>query len=457
MSQAAATDQARIPPSVAALPVLGNILELRKDPLAFMTRVARDHGDVVKYRLASTAFYLVTHPDGVQRILQDNYRNYTRSGSVIWNALVPAFGTPLIVSDGDSWLFRRRLMQPVFVHRHVAHFAAMMTAQAATTLDAWRSYADEGRTLAIAPAIGQLTLNILLATLFGVQDPAEAKSLGEATLVQNQDAILRTSILFYPPPSVPTPHNLRLRVAIRTLDRRIYALINERRQNPDAFADLLTLLLQARDEASGVGLSDQQLRDEIASLCFAGYSTSSSTLLWAFHLLAKHPSAVQRLWSEIDAELGQRTPTLEDLPKLPYSRMILSEVLRLYPPGWVSVRRVIAADDIGGYAIPAGAHVTISAHVTHRRPDFWDEPERFEPERFSPDRSRQRPRYAYFPFLGGPHQCLGRDFALLEAQLILLMVAQRYRLESIPGDEPAPEPLITLRMRGGLPMRVYHR
>ena len=186
-------------------------------------------------------------------------------------------------------------------------------------------------------------------------------------------------------------------------------------------------------------------------------STSSNTLVWAFYLLAKHPEVAQRLWAEIDSNLGGRTPVVADLPNLPYSQMILSETLRLYPPGWVSVRKVIADDEILGYHIPAGSHVTISAHVTHRRPDYWEEPERFDPERFSPERSRGRSRYVYFPFLGGPHQCLGRDFVLLEAQLILIMVAQRYRLGTVPGHEAAPEPLITQRVRGSLPMRVYNR
>ncbi len=449
--------QGKSPPSVPAIPLLGNILDLRKDPLAFMAQAARMYGDVVRYRLARYDFYLVTHPEGVKRILQDNYPNYTRSGSVIWNALKPAFGSPLIVSDGESWFHRRRIMQPVFIHRHVAEFAALMAQKASAMLDSWKPFADEGRPLDVAAAVGQMTLDILVATLFGVHSPEQTKALGEATLIQNQDAILRSSLLFYPPPSVPTPHNRRLRAALRTLDRSIYALIDEHRQNPDAFKDLLTLLMQARDEETGEGLSDRQLRDEVASLYFAGYSTSANTLLWAFYLLAKHPQEMQRLRAEIDAILGKRTPTVADLPKLPYAQMALSETLRLYPPGWVSVRKVLADDEISGYHIPAGSHVTISAHVTHRRPDYWDEPERFDPERFSPERSKGRPRYAYFPFLGGPHQCLGRDFAILEAQLILIMVAQRYRLEVIPGHEAEPEPLITLRMRGGLPMRVYTR
>jgi cytochrome P450 len=298
---------------------------------------------------------------------------------------------------------------------------------------------------------------MLLACLFGVHDPEQSRILGEATLIQSQDAILRTSLLFYPPPNVPTPHNRRLRAANRALDRSIYALIDEHRRNPDAFKDLLTLLMQARDEETGEGLSDRQIRDEVASLYFAGYSTSSNTLLWTFYLLAKHPQVAERLWAEIDTNLGKRTPTVTDLSNLPYSQMVLLETLRLYPPGWVSVRKVIADDEISGYHIPAGSHVTISAYVTHRREDYWEAPERVDPERFSPERSPKRSRYAYFPFLGGPHQCLGRDFALLEAQLILIMVAQRYRLELIPGHEAAPEALITLRVRDSLPMMVHNR
>jgi len=445
------------PPSLPANFLFGNIRELRNDPLAFMTKAAHTYGDVVRYRLARYSFYLVTHPDGVQRILQDNYKNYTRNGSVIWDALKPAFGSPLIVSDGDSWFYRRRIMQPIFIHRHVSEFAKLMTQKASAMLDSWMPFADNGRSLDISEAVGQLTLGIVLASLFSVENPEQTKLLGDATLIQNQDAILRSSVLFYPPPSVPTPHNRRLRSAILTLDQNIHALIEEHRQSPGTFKDLLALLLQVRDEETGEGLSDRQLRDEAASLYFAGYGTSSNTLLWAFYLLSLHPQVMQRLWDEIDANLGDRTPTVEDLPNLPYVQMIFSETLRLYPPGWVSVRKVIADDEILGCHIPAGSHVTISAHVTHRHPNYWDDPDRFDPERFSAEQSKGRSRYVYFPFLGGPHQCLGRDFVLLEAQLILIMVAQRYRLELLPGYVPVPEPLITLRLRGSLPMLIHNR
>jgi cytochrome P450 len=437
--------------------LLGNIRDVGRDPLAFLTTTARAHGDVVRYRLATYDFYLVTHPDGVQRILVDNNRNYTRNGSVILAALKPAFGSPLPASDGQSWFFRRRIMQPVFVHRHVARFAEVITAKAASMLDAWESAAGQSQPRDIVPDVGQMTLNILMASLFGVQASEVTRELGQATLIQSQYAAMRARFLFYPPLFVPTPHNRRLRAAKKVLDRNIYALIHEHRAHPDAQTDLLALLIEARDEETGEALSDEQLRDEVAALYFAGLSSSSNALLWAFYLLAKHPPAMNRLRAEIDAVLGDRPPTVEDLPKLPYVQQVLFETLRLNPPIYASVRKVLADDQILGYRIPAGSHVTISAHVTHRSPQLWAEPEGFDPDRFEPELAKSRPRYAYFPFLGGPHQCLGRDFFLLQAQLVLIMAAQRIQLELVLGHVAEAEALITQRMRGALPMFISRR
>lgn len=449
-----AVDKRRTPPTAPGNFLLGNIRDFGRDPLGFLTTTARTHGDVVRYRLAKYDFYLVTHPDGIQRIVVDNNRNYTRNGSVVWDAVKPAFGNPLIASDGESWFFRRRIMQPVFVHRHVAKFAEIMIGKAAAMLETWDSHAELREPVDIVPEVSHMTLSILLESLFGVQSPELSRTLGDAMLIQSRDAVLRARLLLYPPPIVPTPHNLRLRSAIRTLDRNIYALIDEHRKNPDAFPDLLSLLMQARDEESGEALSDRQLRDEVAALYFAGFSSSSNALLWAIYLLARNPDVRERLVDDVDRVLGGRTPAAEDLPNLPYVQMILFETLRLYPPIWVSARKVIADDEILGYRIPAGSHVTISAHVTHRSPLLWEEPERFNPDRFLPELAKARPRYAYFPFLGGPHQCLGRDFVLLELQLVLIMLAQRYRLEVPAGHVAEAEALITQRMRGSLPMVI---
>jgi cytochrome P450 len=215
--------------------------------------------------------------------------------------------------------------------------------------------------------------------------------------------------------------------------------------------------MQARDEETGAALSDKQIRDEVAILYFAGFSSASNALLWAFYLLARHPQVMQRLRDEIDAVIGGRTPTVDDLPRLPYVQRVLFETLRLYPPIYATVRRAISDDEIVGYHIPAGSHVTVSAHVTQRSPVWWEDPERFDPDRFTPELIKARPRYAYFPFLGGPHQCLGRDFFLLESQLVLIMAAQRFRLEVPPDHVAEAEALITQRMRGSLPMVIQRR
>jgi cytochrome P450 len=456
-SRGLAESRSATPPTAPGNLLLGNIRDIGRDPLGFLTTTARTYGEVVRYRLARYDFYLVTHPDGVQRIVVDNNRNYTRSGSVIWDALKPAFGSPLVISDGESWFFRRRVMQPVFVHRHVATFAQVMVDRTASMLDSWDSYAGQRRPLDVVPDVGRLTLGILMDCLFGAQSSELIRELGHATLIQNQYALKRARLLFYPPPVVPTPLNRRLRAARKVLDRNIYALINEHRAHPDAHADLLALLIQARDEKTGDVLNDQQLRDELASFYFAGFSSSSNALLWAFYLLAQHPEVMQRLLADVNDVLGDRSPTAEDLPNLPYVQQIVLETLRLYPPIYASVRKVLADDEILGYRIPGGSHVTISAHVTHRSPELWEEPEQFKPDRFTPALSKARPRYAYFPFLGGPHQCLGRDFFLLEAQLVIIMVAQRYRLELMPGHVAEAEALITQRMRGSLPMLIRRR
>jgi cytochrome P450 len=302
----------RTPPAAPGSFVLGNILHIRRDPLEFLMTAARTHGDVVRYRLATYDFYLVTHPDGVQRIVLDNNRNYTRIGSVISAALKPVFGSPLVLSDGESWFFRRRIMQPVFVHRQVATFTGIIVEKAAAMLDAWESAAERSQPLDIVPEVGQMTLNILMASLFGVQTSEMTKELGQATLIQSQSAIMRARLLFYPPPFVPTPHNRRLRAANEVLDRNIGALIHEHRAHPDEYTDLLALLIQARDEETGLGLSDQQLRDEVASFYFAGFSSSSNALLWAVYLLAQQWTDCWRRSMSSSAIAHRRPKTCQD-------------------------------------------------------------------------------------------------------------------------------------------------
>lgn len=443
-------------PGPAGLPGLGHMLDFQKDRLGFLLRVQRDHGDVAAFRLAHFAFIQVSHPDGVKHILQDNQRNYQRGA--LYGPLRVLVGNGLPVSDGAFWLRQRRLMQPAFHHRVVDGFAGMVTDAAAAMLERWAGAAQAGRPLDLSAEMARLTMGIVSRALFSARVSDDDDALGRAVNTLLQDIAYRFEVPFYPPPAVPTPRNLRLRAALRRLDDLIYGLIAERQTRPaDAPDDLLTLLVNSRDADTGEAMSPRQLRDELLALFVAGHETTANALSWALYLLTQHPDAAERLRAEADQALAGRAPTLADLRSLPYTRQVLDETMRLYPPAWIFNRTAEADDEIGGFFIPAGATVSFSQYVTHRHPDYWEAPERFDPERFTPERSAERPAYAYFPFGGGPHKCIGQGFALMEAQLVLAMIAQRVRLDLAPGRSVEPEAHVTLRPKGGLWMTARPR
>jgi cytochrome P450 len=244
---------------------------------------------------------------------------------------------------------------------------------------------------------------------------------------------------------------------VAVLDGVVDQIITHRRHTPDEHEDLLAMLMEARDEQSGEAMDDQQLRDEVMTLMLAGHETTSTALAWTLYLLSQHPGVREELEAEIDRVLNGRTPELEDLPKLPYAAMVLQETLRLYPPAWGLARWCHEADEVGGYYVAPDSSVTLSPFLTHRHPDFWPDPERFDPQRFTPEQERERPRFAYLPFGGGPRQCIGNQFAMTEALLILATIIQRYRLALPPGYTVSIDPQITIRPKGGLPMFIHAR
>jgi cytochrome P450 len=442
----------KTPPGPRGHWLLGSMPEFLADNLGFITRVAREYGDVARYRMAHMSWYQVNHPDGIARILQENWRNYGK-GALTLGVLRPVAGNGLLLSEGAFWLRQRRLMQPTFNHRNVAAFGEMMVEATCRMLDRWQRY-PAGELVDILQEMSHLTLDIVSQALFSTRVGDEAGAIGQAVTTLVEDIGYRFEVPFYPPPAVPTPRNLRRRAALAALDRTVYGIIAARRSGETAGDDLLGLLMGVRDEQSGAAMGDKQLRDELITLFIAGHETTALTLSWAWHLLAEHPQQAARLHAELANALGERAPTIADLPNLPYSRMVIEETLRLFPPAWVTNRQAVEDDEICGYRIPAGAIVMISPYVVHRHTAYWDNPEAFDPERFTPERSANRPHYAYFPFGGGPRQCIGKGFALMEAQLILATLAQRCRLRHVPGHQVEPQALMTLRPRGGLPMTV---
>lgn len=436
----------RTPPGPRGNLFLGNMYDLQRRPLQFLQRLARDYGDVTRVRYGIWPLYFVNHPDFIRHVLQEHHQNYNKD--VIDYRLLRRFtGNGLLVNDGASWLHQRRLMQPAFHRQRIAAFGALMTGATLAMLERWETLAARGEAFDAATEMMGLTLRIVGQALFSTDTGAEGAWLGQAFTTM-QAYLMK---IFYQPllvlPVVPARGKRQFLRAQAVLDETVEAIIQQRRQHPQERDDLLAMLLEARDEETGAGMDDRQVHAEVLTLLVAGHETTAVALGWTWYLLAEHPAAERKLHAELAAVLGGRAPTVDDLPNLPYTRMVLEESLRLYPPAWTFSRASIEDDEIGGYHIPKKSMVLVSPYTMHRHPAFWERPEEFDPERFTPERSANRPRFTYFPFGGGPRQCIGNLFALTEAQLILATVAQRYRLRVVPGHPVEPEPLITLRLK----------
>ncbi|MBL8165371.1 MAG: cytochrome P450 [Anaerolineae bacterium] len=443
----------RLPPGPEGAPLVGAFPEFRRDQLAFLLRMAREYGDITYTRLAHLRIYQLNHPDYIQEVLVTQAANFPKSklDSSIFNRL---FGQGLIGINGEFHREQRKLMQPAFHSKRIEAYAQIMAHYSQQVLDSWA----DGQTLNIHEAMNTLTLLIVSRALYDVDLSASTNGLGDTVHDLNEmgNGFFRQG--FLTPPWLPIPFNARLNRTIRAIDDVLLPIIEERRRTSEDRGDLLSMLLLAQDEETGGAMTDQQVRDEVITLFVAGHETTSNALTWTWYLLAQHPEVEAKLHDEVDRVLGGRMPTLDDMPNLPYTDYVLKEAMRLYPPAWILNGRQASADaEIGGYTIPKGATVWVSPYVMHRDPRYFDAPEAFRPERWADGLEKRLPRYAYFPFGGGPRICIGNSFALMEARLILAGLAGHYRLSLVPGQSVAVEPLITLRPRDALMMRLARR
>jgi cytochrome P450 len=430
---------------------------LRGDRLGFLVRTARTYGGVVRFRVRGHLVFLVSDPAGVKHVLQDNADNYGRKTRAV-QELRKTLGNGLLTTTGPAWWRNRRLAQPSFHKQRLAGFAAVMSSSSADFAERLGQLGARGAPFDIVPELSRLTLRILGRCLFERDLTDEADAVGGALQVVLHHTIGRLSALLPVPGVVPTPKNLRFRAALRALDRVVLSLIAERRREGADRGDLLSMLLAARDEETGEGLDDRQLRDEVMTLLLAGHETTAMALSWTFYLLSLHPGARRTLEGELDATLaGAAAAGSAELPRLRTTRMVLDEALRLYPPAWVVTRSADGDDEIGGFAVPAGSRVLVSPYVTQHDPALWEDPEGFDPERFAPEAQEGRPRYAYFPFGGGPHLCIGAGFAIMEATIVLATVARRVRLDLEPGRPVGVDALVTLRPTPGIFMTTRPR
>jgi len=443
---------AALPPGPRGSFLLGSVSEFQRDTLGFLTRCAREYGDVVPIRFGPALLILLNDPALIEQVLVTDHRRFIKSRGV--RALSSLIGNGLVLNEGESWLQQRRLIQPAFHRERLAGYGETMVRVAQRMLDTWQ----DGEERLIDRDMTLLTQKVATETLFGTDLGEEAPEIAKVLTAAGAAMSARmSSLMLLLPDSVPTPNNRRLRRAVREADTYIYRIIERRRRSDEERDDLLSLLLHAQDADDGSRMSDQQLRDEVMTFFTAGHETTANTLIWTWYLLSGHSAALDALEAEIREVLGDRPPTVADLPRLRYADMVISESLRLYPPAAVLGREAIVDCTIGGYPIHRGNAVMMSQWVTQRDARYFDQPEAFMPERWADGLARRIPRFAYFPFGGGPRQCIGNQFATMEAVLVLVTIAQRVRLHAVPGHRIWPYMMPTLRLGPSLPMVVECR
>src|SRR5712692_8623976 len=425
--------------------LLGSLIEVSRDWLGFYQSCAEEYGDVVCVHLAHVPVYLVVHPHDIETVLVTNAGNFTKSAD--YRALARVLGRGLLTSEGEFWKRQRSLIQPAFHRQSILGYAAVMTQAAGRMLDSWREKGERN----IHEDLMRLTLEIVAQCLFGAEVTAVAEQVGKAMEVVTERFIINASLAVMFSFDIPVRFARREWRAIRELNEIIGGIIRKRRSSGQPREDLLDMLLRVHD-ADGNPMSDAQLRDEVMTLFLAGHETTAIALSWACYLVAQNPDIETKLAAELQAVLGERAPTPEDLPRLRYTEMVLKEAMRLYPAVWGIGRRAVEECELGGYRIRAGSNLFILQWRTQRDARFFPDPERFDPERWRDDpvRSGKIPRFAYFPFGGGPRVCVGASFAMMEATLLLAMIQQRFHLELVPDHPVEILASVTLRPKYGI-------
>ncbi len=438
------------PDGPKGLPFFGPVREVRNDGLGFVRRVVREYGDISYTRFAGLGAYLVYHPDLVEEVMVKKRKVYGRSE--LNGRLKPLLGNGLLTAEGDGWLAQRRLMAPAFHHRRVAGYGETMVASTVEGLSDWQP----GETRTIDRDFNEITLDIAIRTLFGVDVGDAGRKVGEAFLRLGAFFEQTLSSVVPVPLWLPTPAVRNFLRAREELDEVVAAIISEKRTQGSEGDDLLSMLLDLRDE-DGQGMDDTQLRDEVLTLLLAGHETTSLALTYTAWLLARHPEADRKLAAELDEGLGDRDPTMADLRALPYLDSVVKESMRLYPPASIIGRQAKQPDTLGGYDIPEGSLIVLPAFAIHRDPRWWDAPDSFWPERWTPALDESLPKFAYFPFGGGPRVCIGQAFAAMEARLVLATLLKRFRLAPVDDAPLRLVPTVTTRPKDPVRLEVRAR
>lgn len=445
------------PPMTSGWPLIGELPALIRQQIDFLLDAQRRYGDIYTLNLGMVKAVVLNHPDHAQYVFRDNARNY-RKGGQFWAIIRELLGNGLVVSEGDFWLRQRRMLQPQFHRQRLAALTTLMSEAIAEGLSTWPS--ASAQRLDLGKAFADMTMRVITRTMFG-------GSLERSEIAQVSDAL--SYAINYTMPAMLT-RNLpqwlfagrerRFRAAIAQIDAVVYKVIERSRQaihRGDYADNLISMMLTLVDEETGEGMTDQQLRDEAITIFLAGYETTSVALTWALPLILHDPTCLQKLQCEIDTVLGGQPVTFANVGQLSYTRMVLQEVMRLRPPAAWLPRTAVADDEIAGYKIPAGAMVVLPIYMYHHHPACWEDPGKFDPERFSPARSAGRHPFAWIPFGAGQRLCIGRDFAMLEGQMILATVLQQFTLTPLATELPQPQLAATLKPRGAVLMQCQRR
>lgn len=443
--------QLPLPPAV---PLLEGYRLLRRSPPEALLEVARDYGDVVRWRGFQT-IYCLNHPEYVRQVLTQSWPRYSKE-TIDYRVVARTLGKGLVTNDGPDWAKQRRLMQPVFANRAIDKFDAVINDMTAQLAESWAGKRSD-ETVWLERDMSRITFQVVSRTLFGADIDDAADEMAEILHTVNQHP-LRLSSLLTLYPWLPVPSNRRFARIKARLDAIVDGLVDQRRaQGDQGRGDIVDRLLAARDADTGEGMSREQMRDELITLLLAGHETSATALVWTYHLLGQHPDIEARLVEELDRELGGRAAQSADLPRLPYLKQVVQESMRLYPPVWGIARRAKEETEFGGYRVPAGAYISISMYALHRHPDYWPNADQFDPERFDVKRNEQRHSYCYIPFSAGPRACIGASMAMLEIQLVLAQLLQRFRVKPVPGFQVVPQAVVTFKTRAGMPVTITPR
>ena len=407
---------------------------------------------MVQMDLAGWRSFLVSHPDAIETVLVTNHRNFIKH-TFFWRHVTTMFGQGLLTAEGSHWVQQRKLIQPAFHRDRINSYGEVMVECSERMLEGWR----EGQTRDVHADMMRVTMEIVVRTLFGsgVSDE-DATAVSDAFNVAIDEIAVRFQRPFKIPDWIPVPSNVRFNRAVRELDRLMYGLIRERRASAERGSDLLSMLVDTKDD-NGEVMTDKQLRDEAITLFLAGHETTAIALSWTWYLLSENPAAAAKLHEELDRVLAGRAPTVEDLPRLEYANRVVLESMRLYPPAYAFGREALEDCEVAGYRVPKGSSVFMMPWILHRDARWFPNPEAFDPDRWQGDFAKRLPAFAYLPFGGGPRRCIGNSFAMMEAVLLLASIARRYALRLVPGHCVEPFASITLRPRYGMKMTVAAR